>query len=88
MIKVLRTDSVEFKETRRYAVSINADDMTNKTRRVVMISISIDKPATEKAFNRAIVEGTLDESERNEIRCWAERMCRGPVKVTMSVTAS
>lgn len=88
MIKVLRTDSVEFKETRRYAVSINADDMSNVTRRVVMVSISIDKPSNEKAFNVAKIEGTLNEQERTEIRCWAERMCRGPVKLTMSVTKS
>lgn len=85
MIKILRTDSVEFKETRRYAVSINADDMSNATRRVVMVSISIDKPISGLAYNCARVEGALDDLERNEVRSWAERMCHGPVKLTMSV---
>ena len=85
MIKVLRLDSTTFKETKRYAVSINPLDMTNTIRRVVMVSLTIDKPTNDRAFGIATVEGTLNDEERTDIRGWAEHLVKGPVKVTMSV---
>jgi hypothetical protein len=85
MIKVLRTDSVEFKEVRRCAVLLNPLDQTNETRRVVMVSLTIDKPAHDRAISIAEVKGTLNEQERNEVRAWGEHVVHGPCKVVMSV---
>ena len=85
MISILRTDSVEFKETKRAAISINPNDMTNETRKVVMVSLTIEKPANERAFGTIVVEGTVNDNERNEIRRWGECIVGGPCKVTMSV---
>ena len=86
MIKVLRTDSVEFKEVRRCAVLLNPLDQTNETRRVVMVSLTIEKPPHSAAIAVARVEGSLNQVERDEVRNWGKHVVHGgPCKVVMSV---
>lgn len=78
LVKQLRLDGAELHEKRKIAVVLHPFDNTNEKRRVIYATLVTDKELHGSPFYQCIVEGTLDEVERDAVSSWAHNALHTP----------